>query len=288
MSPLFFIQRLGTRTTLIASSALLCASAALIASHAVAVRGMKQTGLPSAMRIPSIEQRIAVLRQQAEVAELRASLSGGMQQELLHAYVLPSDHELERLLGTFDVLFSHLEQSGGARSISAVTVGEDVATDSAGIKALPVSFNADMTERGFDTLMLAIRVSGLFTVSDLLEPSDIKQLLRLTEQENPSSINALEEFLASDLLRYAENPGEVEDRLMLSFSSAVFEQSFRALMDASRVREAVDLLAELQGTLRANRLWPMRLLTVDHVDVESTSEGRVRVKVQLKAYMRGR
>lgn len=287
-----FHQRLTLRTRLIASAVLLAASGLLLASHASAVREMKQTGLPSAMRIPAIEQRMGMLRQQAEVAQLRASLSGGTQQELLRAYVLPSSEELDRLLGTFDVIVSYLESTGKLFHVSPVSVGDAAEVTLPGsdtkVTSLPVTFSAVTTREGFDALHAFIGTAGLFTVGDLLDTSEISRLLQLSEQENPAAINALEEFLSMDLLRYAERPSEAQNKLLLSFSSEAFEQMLRSYMGEARTRGVVDLLSALQGTLRERQLWPVRMLTVDTIDMRMVDGGHVEAAFALKAYVRGR
>lgn len=269
-----------------AAFALIAGSGMLLWMHSVSVREMREIGLPAALALPRIEKRMEILKEQNEIAELQASLRGGSEEERLHVYVLPAEEDIDRLLATFDVLFSYLEQKRLLHTVSAVEVGEQ-APVSEGLSALPVSFEATVTRPGMEDLLLFTELSGLLTVSDALTQEDIDALLALTEQENPASVAALEHFLATDLLRYAEEPRPYEEQLRKSFSPAA-EETLRVLLDAESLRRARDLFGAMAPVLRQQNLWPLRLLTVESAASQDAGDGLVRVALTLRAYVRPR
>lgn len=285
MSTFSRLNRLTPATMTAASFALIAGSGMLLWMHAVSVREMREIGLPAALALPQIEKRMDILKEQNEIAELQAALRGGSEEERLRVYVLPEKEDIDRLLATFDVLFSYLEQRSMLESVSGVQVGESVPS-SHGLHALPVSFEAVVTREGMAELLLFAELSGLLTVSDALAPEDIDALLALTEQENPSSVAALENFLATDLLRYSEEPKSFEEQLRKSFSTAA-EDQLRTLLDAPHLRRARTLFGALAPVLRQQNLWPLRLLTIEKAASANAENGLMHVSFTLHAYVRG-
>lgn len=277
------VRRLSSRAMLTASTGLMFASALLLWLHAATVRDMREIGLPAAVEVPRIEQRMAILREQNEVAQLQAALRGGSQEELMRVYALPADADADRLLAMFDVLFSYLEQAGDLSWFSAVSVGEQVEYDA--LTALPVTFEAVLTPEGVSELELFIRLSGFMTVSDALGEDGIASLLELSERENPASVAALEHFLSTDLLRYSEDARPYEEQLRRSFSPAA-EDVLRSAFDSTDLRNARTLFGNLAPVLRSQELWPLRMLTITHASYETRPDGDIRVTYEVEAWSR--
>jgi len=292
MNILSRLRRLTPAITLPLSVAMLVVSLFLVFMHTVTVRQMKEIGLPAALQLPAVEKRMEVLREQNDVAELQAHLRGGTEEEMLHVYVLPDSEELDRLLMTLDVLFSDLENKKMLTAFSPVEIGEATPVSFEGIadplRAVPVTFEVSVTEKGLSTMLLFFDLSGLMTISDVLTPEEIQHLLNLTEEENPAAITALEHFLSHDLLRYAEEPKPIDSQLLRSFPSGEFEQSFRSILGTSRLQDAVQLLSGLRGTLRTHNLWPLRLLSLKDSAIHVDGPDKIRLKVKLEAYARGK
>lgn len=277
------VRRLSSRAMLMTSTGLMVASAFLLWLHSATVRDMREIGLPAAVEIPRIEQRMAILREQNEVAQLQAALRGGSQEELMRVYALPADADADRLLATFDVLFSYLEQTKNLSWFSAVSVGESVEHED--LAALPVTFEAVLTPEGVSELELFLRLSGFMTVSDALGSGGIAALLDLSERENPASVAALEHFLSTDLLRYSEDPRPYEEQLRRSFSPAA-EEILRAAFDSTDLRNARTLFGNLAPVLRSQELWPLRMLTIKSASYETRPDGDIRVTYGVEAWGR--
>lgn len=268
---------------LMTSTGLMVVSAFLLWLHSATVRDMREIGLPAAVEIPRIEQRMAILREQNEVAQLQAALRGGSQEELMRVYALPTEADADRLLATFDVLFSYLEQTGDLSWFSAVSVGETVEHDE--LTAMPVTFEAVLTPAGVTELELFLRLSGFMTVSDALGADGIAALLDLSERENPASVAALEHFLSTDLLRYSEDPRPYEEQLRRSFSPAA-EEVLRAAFDSTDLRNARTLFGNLAPVLRSQELWPLRMLTLKGASYETRADGDIQATYEIEAWAR--
>jgi hypothetical protein len=279
------LRQTTTRTRLMTGVGLLGLSALLLASHAGAVRAMRDTGLPAAVELPALEQRMRILKEQNEVAELQAALSTGSAQEMLDVYVLPSGTGAVRALAALDTLFSFLQQNRELLSVSAVTVG-DLRQDAEGTTVLPLTFSAHVTRDGWRKMSMFIAASGLMTVGDTISHDQFAELLSLTEQENPATVAALEQFFSVDLLRYAQDPRAFNEALLKSFSSDIALHTIRTFLDGPHLQSIRDILGPLSPTLRASRLWPLQFLQLEQTDQRLLDDGTFEVTVTVGAYGR--
>lgn len=256
-----------------------------------AVHQMKEEALPAIGKLPALEARLTALQEQVELMELQRLISTGQQDELIRAYVVPDKPDLDRLLATLDVLSTNLKAADGIRSVSPIRVGEaeTVALPDGTLQVFPIDLEIVATEAGKEEFLDAVALTGVLTVSDALPPAETATLMKLTEQENPAGIAALEQhFLAVDLLRYVREHKAFESRLEASFPSDAFRDSFAAVQASSVLSDARRLLAgDLGDTLQEQGLWPMRLLDVEKASVESVGKDEVKLTVRLRAYARG-
>jgi hypothetical protein len=201
-------------------------------------------------------------------------LRTGSQEERLTVFVLPEESDLDRLLGSFDIVREVLSKQGHLSDFSAIDIGEREPTALRAIQSESVTFSVSVDEEGFRNLMTFLRVAGLLTVGDVLGQEDLAQLLYLTEEENPAGLVALEQFLSTDLLQYTREPRSYEDQLLKSFSSPSFTQALHAALQSPPLRDARRLLEGPIGKqLQSQKLWPLQMLTLNEVRVESGSAG---------------
>jgi hypothetical protein len=255
-----------------------------------AVRQLKQEAIPLLSTLPDLSDRLAALSEQVELMELQRLLSTGNQDEVIRAYVLPDEPDLDRLLSLLDALTGRLRVEGKLSVVEPIRVGDarEVDLGDASVGVLPVELAVTVTESGKDDLLAMLRLSGLLTVSDALRPAEITMLLQLTERENPAGIAALEQhFLSVDLLRYARETKSFEERLTASFPSPEFADAFAAARGSSTLSDARRLLGGAFGDeLHASGSWPMRLLEVERAESEAAGGGMVRLRLSLRAYVR--
>ena len=262
---------------------LLMTGITLVFSHAVVIRQLKDIGLPAAMALPQMQQRLVILRDQVEASELQESMRAHAAQEQLPVYVLPEKLNLERLLALFDVLGDNWRMKGWIRSLSPITVGNPVEVD--GHHVTPVTFEADVTQEGRDLLLLLVRFSGRLTVNDALSGPERSALIDLTEQENPAALTVLEQFLATDLLKYAQESQLHERQVLRSITSSSFEEQFKAIISRSGLAKARYLLGGETGQLlKAHNLWPSQMMGLKNVEISTISGGRYFMKVEVEAY----
>lgn len=282
------ISQVSSTNAVALGGAFLLIAGLLLVRHAMAIREVQEIGLPAAVSIPALERRLSILKEQVEVSELQQSLSEGSAVEMVEAFVLPSAPEFDRVVSLLEVLRDRLQQSGQLRFLSAVRVGaEEGVAAVAGIRALPLMVDVEMTEEGLHQFLLLMNLSGLVTVSDALHPDEIRRFLRITEEENPANVTTIEHFLSTPLLRYAREPKLFEEQVLRSFASPTFQQFFVDLLQHSALADARFLLqGPLGEVLAQERLWPTRFLTVDRATLEPREDGWITVGMEVRAYAR--
>jgi hypothetical protein len=285
------LPRLSLRVQFLLSALFMGLSIQLLSLHTQNVRQMRDIGLPAALLLPDIERRMDILKQQSDVVAMQGNLVGDSNTDMLHMYVLPGDSGLDRLLATVDAVTSELQREGVMTSLSPVHVG-DASTQTVGdakvpFTVMPVSFEADVTDEGLKDLFHFQDLAGLLTISDALTPEEQTELLHLTEAENPAAVTALESFLATDLLTYANNADSVNDQLLKSFTSDSFATSLKAITQQSKLEDAVQLLSSPLGkAVQAQKLWPLRFVIPADTAIRQTDATHYHVAVTWQVYHR--
>ena len=273
-------------TACLAGCLLLAVSAYLVLLHARAIRAVTEVGIPTAQRLAPLENRLAVLREQVEAAEIQSALRTGAEEEAVRTSVLPARPDLDRIIGIFEVLRDALSDEGMVASMSTVDVGGSVAVDEAGLSAYPVRVSFQTTDQGERILLKFFEIAGYLTVGDALTPREVDNITRMTETENPAAIPALEQFLSVPLLSYAREPKRYYEQLQRAFSSESFVREMDVLVDGSALPAVRHLLGGTLGlTLEERGLWPLRFLTLERVDVAREGAG-LRLSLELFAYGR--
>jgi mannose/fructose/N-acetylgalactosamine-specific phosphotransferase system component IIB len=259
----------------------------LLVLHARRIHEVKEVAIPLVADIPPMEQRLNFLKEQLEVAELFSALQSGSVEEKVHIFVLPKQPDLDRILALFDVLRDTLEQDGHIASMSAIDVGELLEED--GLVSQTLSMDLVVKKEGMKTLEMLVRLAGLLTVRDVLSDDAVEILLLKTEEENPSGITALEQFLSADLLRYVRGgKRSFDDQLLRSFSSPAFFEIFQSVMNTELLNEAHRALeGNLGEMLEEQKLWPLPFISLKNAHVQTEENGWHNVNLELITYGRG-
>lgn len=258
----------------------------LIVLHIGVVQTLQMEVFPLTVGLPSLERRARVLEEQVELVEIRELTELQPLDENLHMFVLPRGPSLSRALASVELLRDTLGKQHNLFSMSPVRVGE-VKTLPDGVAGYPLSWEMELTQEGWRESIVFLAISGLLTVGDLFHPQERSLLLEHAESENPAGIVALEMFLSSDLLRYAQDSRAFDEQLQRAFTSPVFESISHVVGDGSLFSEAKRLLdGEVGHALQGELLWPMQFTSLERMGITFREEGRVRLSVELLALSR--
>lgn len=268
----FFRSFIGSPLALGFVSALsLFLSVPLLAAHIQEVRTVRETSLPILAALPSLERRLALLKEQVEVTELDASLKTGSQLERVRVSVLPQEADVPRALATFEILRSTLENQGVVGSVSPIEVGKDQPRGD-GLAAVPLTFQLSARDDGIRRVLAFVRLAGLVTVGDALTAFEKNALIHATEEENPSGIVMLEQFFSTDLFQYAQEPRSYEEQLKRSLQSEKFLTALAQATETSLLNDAKEFFQGPMGpAMQRAKLWPMEFLAVDRVELKPGS-----------------
>ena len=239
----------------------------LLAAHIEEVRTVRETALPLLASLPSLERRLALIKEQVEVTELDAALKTGSQLERVRVSVLPTEADVPKALATLELLRSTLESEGAVGSLSPIEVGKEKPRGD-GLAAVPLTFQLSARSAGLRRVLAFVRLAGLVTVGDALTASEKNALIRATEEENPSGIVMLEQFFSTDLFSYAAEPRPVEEQLKRSLQSEGFLTAFQQATETSLLKDAKDFFQGPMGpAMTRTHLWPMEFLAIDRMEI---------------------
>ncbi|MEI8230114.1 MAG: hypothetical protein WCG83_03165 [Candidatus Peregrinibacteria bacterium] len=246
-------------------------SCTLLIMHVQAVTALRESALPLVAEAPALERRIALLKEQIDVAELQKALASGSQEERIRVSVLPIKTALDRNLMIFSLLQNDLEQRSLIGPLSPITVG-DPRSRKDGLTAIPVTMQWKVRGEGMVEIFAFLRIAGLLTVGDALTQAQKSTLISATEAENPAAIVALEQFFATDLQSYGAEPRPFEEQLRRSLPSESFLLTLNPILRESLLH-TVQLL--FQGTfgqeLAKQRLWPMPFIVLEKASIKAGS-----------------
>jgi len=279
----------STAVRLTGGVGMLALAGVLLVSHADAIRHVRDVGIPAAVRIPELERHLSVLKGQLEAVDLSDALHGGSVEEMVHAYVLPEGTRLEPVLALFEGLQDLWHSEGLLHVLAPLRIGDSVqrTLDGAKVEATPLHIEAEMTPEGVDRLIGFFEISGMMTIADALSREEVRELIKRTEEEDPSGITVLEQFLSTDLLRYAREPDIYESLVTRSFASPAFTASFQRTISSPRLAQARSILGGEFGTfLGKQRLWPLRAMAIRTIRITPKNAEAVNVVLDAEAYSR--
>lgn len=275
---------------------LLASSFTLLQYHVQIIRSTADVWLPLAASVANLEDRRALLEEQIDVAQAQDTLQSASLEEAVHAYVLPKDRGLHRIVATFDILQEYLKAQGVLRHAEPLDIrapmnisleektGEGETYD---VSIIPIHLSMNVRARGTESILGFLDIAGMLTVFDALRPQERDLLIRRTEVENPAGIVAVEQFFATDLLQYAQNARSYEEQLLRSFTTPAFEAAFQSVLQSSLLSVAKDLLNGPFGRLILQHdLWPMRFMEAERMSIEVVSPDDVHVEAVIRAYAR--
>ncbi|TSC80373.1 MAG: hypothetical protein G01um101425_27 [Candidatus Peregrinibacteria bacterium Gr01-1014_25] len=269
----------------IAGAACSAAAAGLLAHQAAAVRSIDADLVPVAARIPRLEQRLSVLRAQVEVAQVHAALRSGSVDEVIRTAVLPADDRTKDVVGVLEEIMAAAQDAGLVRQAGMVTLADP--KDEGGLRTVDATVSLRATAEGEEMVLGILDASGLMTLGDVVTRDDRALLLRLTEEESPAAVQAVEQLLATDLLASALDSQAAEYLFLRSFSSPLVAQALEGIMTQPRIAHLRTILGGPLGlALKENGHWPMRFMTVEQVRRELLSDGTVSLTITVRAYGR--
>lgn len=277
----------------VAGSAAFLLAAFLAVHHGHALRSLRTTGLPAALRLPVLEARRTRLREQADVASLHASLQTAAVDEWVRTDVLPSEADVYPVAALLQSFEDIGRRDGSIQRMDIVAVGpvetETQVAPHAGERAAfsPVRVQAVLSADAEDRLLALLTMTALLTVGDALSDDERALLLQAAEEESPVALTAVEQFFSTDILTYALDPLAAEHRFLQLFTSPLVARTLNGITAQSRLHDVRTVLGGPLGeALLARHLWPSRLLTLQSWEEERRADGSFLVHMTLRAYVR--
>lgn len=265
---------------------LLIFSAFLLVEHATTVRQFTTLTFPLAAEIPPLEQRLRILEDQVHAAELQAAVLGEAEAEAVRVFVFPPSPDVPRLVTFFDLLREELLEKKLLLNMSEMTLGEaSPVAAMPDLQRVPLSLTFRLRQGGLERVLWFLEHAGAVTIADILSPEEIHLLLTSAEEENPSSIVALELFLSTEILRYVQEPKPFEEQLRRSFVGDSFHSAFTRVHDGSLATVHAFLGGRFGTLLEKEHLWPLQAMRILRSDVR-IEEDVHHLSLDIEAYSR--
>lgn len=251
----------------------------VLIAHADLFRQKREQALTIGMQLPELESSVALLKANVEAETLFFENGLTSREELADAYILPLGSPVPRLVASLSAIADALSKGGSVVKIEKVTVDSPpVTTD--GIK----KYHAHLVLRGtFQTVSRFLGIlsfSGDMMVKDVLPTATESALLQAIESIAPLSLRSVEDFLYMDLLEYASDPDQSEER-MLSDIPTDTAHELRSMVLEAGLAHVRSSLQDIAKTLRLKRVWPFPL-----VDVVSVRRDADRWMIDMTVYGR--
>ena len=238
-------------------------SGVFISQHVHVLSEVQTVSAPLVAELSELERREDALQEQVELSEIHSAVRLGSIGEKLDVYVLPKATDFERLIASFELLSANLKKQGYLAKMSEISFADPVELNSENVRAVPLRVSFAIHDNGMKQVMKIIRLAGLLTVGDAVTDEQLGRLMKSTEEENPSGIVALEQFLSLDLLRYARDVRAHESSLKRSFTSNAFANALLSVTQQSLLSDARDLFeGDFGKYLLESNLWPMQFMTL--------------------------
>jgi len=273
---------------LVLGGSLFILSGFLLVDHIQVMNEVKTVSVPLVAKLSDLERRESALKEQIELSQIHDALRVGSIGEKLDAYVLPKETDFDRLIAVMDLFADNLREQGILAKMSEITFGDLKEVNESSVRMRPMHVSFALHEKGVEKVMKLIRIAGLLTVGDALTDQELEALLKITEEENPAGVVALEQFLSLDLVRYARDVKSHETQLKKSFTSTAFADTLQKITRKSLLKDVRSLLeGDFGKYVLESDLWPIQFMTLSEArGTEGGAEDWYMVRLEVLVWER--
>jgi hypothetical protein len=210
-------------------------------------------------RLTELKTSIALLTATIEAERFYGSTSREAFEEQASVYVLPERLDTARVIKLFSSLTRMVSVSEAQCTVSRLTFDDrEHGNGTAFVPAhLTLSCNAAQTAR----ILSILGYTGNMIVADALG-SHASEFLLMVQEKAPVSLSDAYTLLHTDIATYAASPEDSEGRLLGGFS-VQDALDLKTFLLTSGLADARTVLAGPAEELKAARLWPLPLLSID-------------------------
>ena len=251
------------------------AAMGLIVSHVRLFSDKRDTAVMVGTSLPEKRSEVALLAANVEAEQIFQRDALVAKEEQASVYVLPDTSPVPRAVSSIQETVLALAQDGN-ETISLQKLSFDTTAQEHGsYKSLSGSFVLKGTFQSVVRFLGILSLSGDMILKDVFTADAEQVFLRQVEASAPLSLRAAEDFLYIDLLQYAANPDQAEQRMLKDMPPEVASdlRTFILQSGAADIRSALSKVAK---RLAERTVWPLPLLRIDHI-VRGEGEWKVAV-----------
>ncbi len=210
--------------------------------------------------LPALASQVSALKAGLALTQAYGMDIFSRYEEQAAVYILPETVDRARVVRVLQETALALRSQGEAVQIDDLSFGSDPAS-----LTLTLALSGD--PQAVAHFLSLLDLSGRITLSDVLGKDATDQFLLAVSVQSPLSMPAASLFLALDPLQYALDPLTAEDKLFADVPAAQAAALKSDLLD-SPVGALRSQLTPIATVLKAKRVWPLPLLSVNRMDRE--------------------
>lgn len=230
----------------------------LLSSLVTDMTRKKQMAMAIGAQLPSISSQLSLLQANEAVGQTYGADLYARYEEQASAYVLPHAVDTARTVRVLQEIALALRDEGEQVTVDAL----QFATANGPDTATTLTLSGDPAAVAHFLALLDL--SGKPTLADVLGPQTSDHVLASVSAVSPASLPAATLFLALDPLQYALDPMVAQEHLVVDMPQEQVGSLQAQILDSSigRLRSS---LGPIASALKRKRVWPLPLLTIDHV-----------------------
>lgn len=236
----------------------------LLVSHMRIFSLKRDTAVMIGTGLPERRSGVALLAANVEAERMFQQEALAAWEEQASVYVLPDRSPVPRALRAMQETVLVLSREAGL-SLSALSITFDTKTvDHGSVKTLRGKSTLRGNYQAVARFLGVLSFSGDMMIKDAFTPEAQEAFLRQVESSAPLSLGAAESFLYLDLLQYAANPDQAEQRMLQDMPTGVLADTRAFVLEngAADIRRVFEGIA---SRLRDKEVWPFPLMRIDHV-----------------------
>ena len=234
----------------------------MLAVHARSFSLKRDTAVMIGTTLPELRSSVALLAANLQAEQFFSENALSAREEQASVYVLPDSRAAGRTVASFQTIAGALRDTLKTEGSIRTMTFDDSSVGHSDYKTIGAHLQMSGDFRYVSTFLSILSFSGKMMIRDVLSDDAVAAFLKQINASAPLSLKAAEDFLYTDLLEYAANPDQVEQRMLQDLPTET-QPDVRSFVLSSGLASVRTSLTEIAPALRNRNVWPLPFVTVD-------------------------
>ncbi len=255
-------RRVTRMTSFVIGILLSVIACGMLAVHARSFSLKRDTAVMIGTTLPELRSSVALLAANLQAEQFFSENALSAREEQASVYVLPDSRAAGRTVASFQTIAGALRDTLKTEGSIRTMTFDDSSVGHSDYKTIGAHLQMSGDFRYVSTFLSILSFSGKMMIRDVLSDDAVAAFLKQINASAPLSLKAAEDFLYTDLLEYAANPDQVEQRMLQDLPTET-QPDVRSFVLSSGLASVRTSLTEIAPALRNRNVWPLPFVTVD-------------------------